>query len=191
MIPTHGFIEWTSRDERSPSTARRRRFHIEYGFFIPPDSTRYVSEPMPWPEFPSYVRQHQGAKPTGSGDRSEARRDRRRPGPGRERQTHGRVGHVAVQKGRLRWTTTLPEGLPTLATRMRREYASATLEQLLAHEARLPTYTQPSAQRVEEMRALAGSRAEQLSRIVGPTKTECDDDFTPGPRFHPQARCRA
>ena len=68
---------------------------------------------------------------------------------------------VAVQKGRLRWTTTLAEGLPSLATRMRREYAAATLEQLLAHEARLPTYTQPSAQRVDEMRALKGSSAEQ------------------------------
>jgi CubicO group peptidase (beta-lactamase class C family) len=68
---------------------------------------------------------------------------------------------VAVQKGRLRWTTTLAEGLPSLATRMRREYASATLEQLLAHEARLATYTQPSAQRVEEMRALTGTSADQ------------------------------
>jgi CubicO group peptidase (beta-lactamase class C family) len=66
-----------------------------------------------------------------------------------------------VQKGRLRWTTTLAEALPTLAARMRREYASATLEQLLAHEAKLPAYTQPSAQRTEEMRALTGSTAEQ------------------------------
>jgi CubicO group peptidase (beta-lactamase class C family) len=68
---------------------------------------------------------------------------------------------VAVHRGRLRWTTTLAEGLPSLTTRMRREYASATLEQLLAHEAKLPTYTQPSARRVEEMRALTGSGAEQ------------------------------
>lgn len=68
---------------------------------------------------------------------------------------------VAVQAGRLRWTTTLAEGLPSLATRMRREYASATLEQLLAHEARLPAYTQPSARRVEEMRALTGRSTEQ------------------------------
>jgi CubicO group peptidase (beta-lactamase class C family) len=68
---------------------------------------------------------------------------------------------IAVQQGRLRWTTTLAEGLPSLATRMRRGYASATLEQLLAHEAKLPAYTQPTAQRVEEMRALTGSSAEQ------------------------------
>lgn len=68
---------------------------------------------------------------------------------------------IAVQKGRLRWTTTLAEGLPSLASRMRREYASATLEQLLAHEARLPAYTQPSTRRVEEMRSLTGSGREQ------------------------------
>jgi CubicO group peptidase (beta-lactamase class C family) len=44
---------------------------------------------------------------------------------------------------------------------MRREYASVTLEQLLAHEAKLPAYTQPSARRVEEMRALTGNSTEQ------------------------------
>ena len=66
-----------------------------------------------------------------------------------------------VHQGRLGWTTTLAEGLPSLAARMRREYAAVTLEQLLAHEARLPAYTQPSAQRVQEMRALTGSRTEQ------------------------------
>ena len=68
---------------------------------------------------------------------------------------------IAVQKRRLSWTTTLAEGLPSLGTRMRREYASATLEQLLAHEAKLPAYTLPSARRVEEMRAFTGSSAEQ------------------------------
>ena len=40
---------------------------------------------------------------------------------------------VAVQKERLGWTTTLAEGLPALAKRVRSEYAAATLEQLLAH----------------------------------------------------------
>ena len=71
------------------------------------------------------------------------------------------MGAIAVQKGRLRWTTTLAEGLPSLAPRMRKEYASATLEQLLAHEARLPAYTQPSTRRVREMQSLTGSGAEQ------------------------------
>jgi CubicO group peptidase (beta-lactamase class C family) len=78
---------------------------------------------------------------------------------------------IAVQRGQLRWTTTLAEGLPGLAPRMRTEYASVTLEQLLAHEARLPAYTQPSARRVEEMRALAGTSTEQrlafLAQVLG------------------------
>jgi CubicO group peptidase (beta-lactamase class C family) len=85
---------------------------------------------------------------------------------------------VAVHKGWLRWTTTLAEGLPSLATRMRREYASATLEQLLAHEARLPTYTQPSAQRVEQMRALTGSGAEQRVAFLEQVLTERPNDAT-------------
>jgi CubicO group peptidase (beta-lactamase class C family) len=87
---------------------------------------------------------------------------------------------VAVQRGRLRWTTTLAEGLPGLATRMRREYASATLEQLLAHEAKLPAYTQPSAQRAEEMRALTGSSAEQrlafLEQVLAETPNHATGD---------------
>jgi CubicO group peptidase (beta-lactamase class C family) len=61
---------------------------------------------------------------------------------------------------------------------MRREYASATLEQLLAHEARLPAYTQPSAQRVEEMRALAGSSAEQRLAFLEQVLTETPNDAT-------------
>jgi CubicO group peptidase (beta-lactamase class C family) len=68
---------------------------------------------------------------------------------------------IAVSKQRLQWTTTLAEGLPSLARHMRSEYASATLEQLLAHEARLPAYTQPSPQRVQELHALTGVSPEQ------------------------------
>jgi CubicO group peptidase (beta-lactamase class C family) len=79
---------------------------------------------------------------------------------------------IAVQKGQIRWTTTLAEGLPSLATHMRREYASATLEQLLAHEARLPAYTQPSAQRVEEMQALTGTSTEQRLAFLAQVLTE-------------------
>lgn len=79
---------------------------------------------------------------------------------------------IAVQKGQIRWTTTLAEGLPSLATNMRREYASATLEQLLAHEARLPAYTQPSALRVEEMQALTGTSTEQRLAFLAQVLTE-------------------
>jgi CubicO group peptidase (beta-lactamase class C family) len=84
----------------------------------------------------------------------------------------------AVKEGRLRWTTTLAESLPSLATRMRSEYASATLEQLLAHEAKLPAYTQPSARRVEEMRALSGSNAEQRLTFLGQVLAEMPNSAT-------------
>ncbi len=85
---------------------------------------------------------------------------------------------IAVEKGQLHWTTTLAEGLPSLATRMRREYASATLEQLLAHEARLPAYTQPSARRVEEMLALRGPSTTQRLDFLAQVLTENTNDST-------------
>ena len=67
----------------------------------------------------------------------------------------------AVQKGHLRWTTTLADALPSLAKRVRPEYRGATLERLLAHEARMPAYTQPSAERVAWMKALGGAHPDQ------------------------------
>lgn len=85
---------------------------------------------------------------------------------------------IAVQKGQLRWTTTLAEGLPSLAARMRSEYASATLEQLLAHEARLPAYTQPSGERVAELRALTGTSTEQRLAFLAQVLTENPNDAT-------------
>jgi CubicO group peptidase (beta-lactamase class C family) len=81
---------------------------------------------------------------------------------------------VAVHKGQLKWTTALADGLPALAEKMRAEYRSATLEQLLAHQAKLPAYTQPSPQRVKQMKALKGTPAEQrlafLAEILGTEK---------------------
>ncbi len=68
---------------------------------------------------------------------------------------------VAVQKRQLKWTTSLAEGLPALADKVRPVYRTATLEQLLAHEAKFPAYTQPSRQRVEQMKALQGTAMEQ------------------------------
>lgn len=78
---------------------------------------------------------------------------------------------VAVHKGQLTWTTSLAEGLPALAGKVRPEYRPVTLEQLLAHAARFPAYTQPGAQRAERMRALAGTPAVQrlafLAEVLG------------------------
>jgi CubicO group peptidase (beta-lactamase class C family) len=68
---------------------------------------------------------------------------------------------LAVHKGQLEWTTSLADALPALAGKIRPEYRAATLEQLLAHEAKMPAYTQPSPQRVEQMKALEGTPTEQ------------------------------
>lgn len=78
---------------------------------------------------------------------------------------------VAVHKGQIKWTTSLGNGLPEIAEKVRAEYRSATLEQLLAHEAKAPAYTQPSLQQVKWMKALTGTPAEQrlafLAEVLG------------------------
>jgi CubicO group peptidase (beta-lactamase class C family) len=66
---------------------------------------------------------------------------------------------------------------------MRNEYAFATLEQLLAHEARLPAYTQPSTRRVEEMQALTGSGAEQRLAFLEQALAE-DPNYGTGDRAY-------
>jgi CubicO group peptidase (beta-lactamase class C family) len=68
---------------------------------------------------------------------------------------------IAVRRGRLHWTTSLADALPELALAVRTEYRGATLEQLLAHAARMPPYTQPPADRVAWMHALGGTPREQ------------------------------
>jgi CubicO group peptidase (beta-lactamase class C family) len=83
---------------------------------------------------------------------------------------------ILVQRQQLRWTTTLTEGFPSLARRMRKEYAAVTLEQLLAHEARLPAYTQPSRRRTAELQALAGTGPEQRLAFLAQVLTEQPND---------------
>src|SRR5918999_2893711 len=87
---------------------------------------------------------------------------------------------IAVQRRQLEWTTTLADGLPSLVRRMRREYTDVTLEQLLAHEGRLPSYTQPTPQRAAELRALAGDHAQQrlafLTQVLAETPNEATGD---------------
>jgi CubicO group peptidase (beta-lactamase class C family) len=68
---------------------------------------------------------------------------------------------IAVNKGRLQWTTSIAEGLPEIASKIRQEYRSATLEQLLAHAARIPSYTLPDPQQVAQMKSLAGTHPQQ------------------------------
>lgn len=78
---------------------------------------------------------------------------------------------MAVQRGQLAWTTSLAEALPALAAKIRPEYRPVTLERLLAHQARMPAYTQPSSRQVEEMKALRGMPTEQrlafLAEVLG------------------------
>lgn len=80
---------------------------------------------------------------------------------------------VAIHQARLAWTTTLANGLPELGDGVRREYRGATLEQLLAHQARAPSYTQFSPERGEQLRALKGTPTEQrLAFLTGVLGTE-------------------
>jgi CubicO group peptidase (beta-lactamase class C family) len=74
---------------------------------------------------------------------------------------------MAVHNGQLNWTTSLADGLPTLGAKMRPEYRAVTLEQLLAHKAKIPAYTQFSPQRGEHLRALKGTATEQRLAFLG------------------------
>lgn len=67
---------------------------------------------------------------------------------------------IVVKEGRLQWTSRLADILPELRG-ARREYQGATLEQLLAHAARMPAYTQFGPGRLEELKALRGSPTQQ------------------------------
>lgn len=77
-----------------------------------------------------------------------------------------------VKQHRLAWTTTLGEGLPVQGA-IRAEYRPVTLEQLLAHAGRLPKYTEPTPERVAELRALPGSpSAQRLAFVSGVLRHE-------------------
>lgn len=80
---------------------------------------------------------------------------------------------VAVHRGQLEWTTSIADALPALAEKALPEYRAATLEQLLAHEAKMPAYTQLSPQRDAQMKALKGTPTEQrLAFLAGALGTE-------------------
>jgi CubicO group peptidase (beta-lactamase class C family) len=67
---------------------------------------------------------------------------------------------ILVEEGSLEWTSRLTDVLPELRG-ARREYQGATLEQLLAHAARMPAYTQFGPDRLEQLKALRGSPTQQ------------------------------
>jgi CubicO group peptidase (beta-lactamase class C family) len=68
---------------------------------------------------------------------------------------------ILVREGRLQWSSRLVDVVPELRDAIRAEYRSATLEQLLAHAAQMPAYTQFGPSRLEELKALPGSPTEQ------------------------------
>lgn len=68
---------------------------------------------------------------------------------------------IAVQKGRLTGTMSLVEALPELAEKVRPEYRTATMEQILAHAAKMPAYTQFGPERDNQLHALKGTPTEQ------------------------------
>lgn len=78
---------------------------------------------------------------------------------------------ISVHKGELNWTTSIADALPALAEKALPEYRAATLEQLLAHEAKMPAYTQFSPQRGEQLKTLKGMPTEQrltfLAEVLG------------------------
>lgn len=68
---------------------------------------------------------------------------------------------LLVEEERLRWSSQLFDVLPELRATARPEYRAVTLEQLLAHAARVPSYTQFGPERLEELKVLPGWPAEQ------------------------------
>jgi CubicO group peptidase (beta-lactamase class C family) len=68
---------------------------------------------------------------------------------------------ISIHKGQLNWTTSLAEVLPELAEKIRPEYRTATMEQLLAHAAKTPAYTQFGPERERQLHAFKGTPTEQ------------------------------
>jgi CubicO group peptidase (beta-lactamase class C family) len=68
---------------------------------------------------------------------------------------------MLVEDGRLKWDTTIATVFPELVPKMRPEYRSVTLEQLLLHRAGLPAQSWPEGKTLQDMHRLAGSPMHQ------------------------------
>jgi CubicO group peptidase (beta-lactamase class C family) len=76
---------------------------------------------------------------------------------------------ILVEKGRLKWTTTIGEAFPKLKDRIHPDYYAVTLDQLLNHHSGLPDDKEPDPQLWPKIRALKGPIKEQrlaLTRLV-------------------------
>ncbi|HEX8169042.1 MAG TPA: serine hydrolase domain-containing protein [Thermoanaerobaculia bacterium] len=76
------------------------------------------------------------------------------------------LGAIAVERGELQWSSKFVDVVPELATVIRPEYRTATLEQLLAHRAHFPAYTQFGPERLEQLKRLTGTPTEQRLRFL-------------------------
>jgi CubicO group peptidase (beta-lactamase class C family) len=78
--------------------------------------------------------------------------------------TKGMTAMIAgrlVEQRRIEWNSRLIDVLPELRGRIRADYRNATLQQLLAHAAHMPAYTQFGPPRLEELKSLKGTATEQ------------------------------
>lgn len=73
---------------------------------------------------------------------------------------------IAVERGRLRFETTLAEALPDLRATMRPEYRSVTLEQILQHRAGLPADSWPHGMTFADVHRLPGPPRSQRQEYV-------------------------
>jgi CubicO group peptidase (beta-lactamase class C family) len=89
------------------------------------------------------------------------------------------LGAIAVEKRELEWSTRLADVLPEVAAKVRPEYRHATLEQLLAHRAQMPAYTQFGPERLEQLKAIQGTPTEQrLQFLTEVLSTESPNEGT-------------
>jgi CubicO group peptidase (beta-lactamase class C family) len=68
---------------------------------------------------------------------------------------------ILVERGKLRWDTTLAEALPKMAEDMHPDYHKVTLKHLLAHRAGLPKRSWPEGKSLMEMHKLSGAPMQQ------------------------------
>ena len=78
---------------------------------------------------------------------------------------------IAVERGEVRWTSRMVDVLPDIGKIARVEFQTATLEELLAHRAKMPAYTQFGPERLEQLKRIAGTPTEQrlsfLREVLG------------------------
>jgi CubicO group peptidase (beta-lactamase class C family) len=73
---------------------------------------------------------------------------------------------ILVERGQLRWDTTVAEALPELTEKIHPDYRDVTLKQLLAHQAGLPRRHNPPGMSTLDVCRIPGSPTEQRIAYV-------------------------